>query len=465
MRPRLPAVRARVNTDGAAPLQPDASKAAGQEAGDPTGRDRLLPPVTTRQRFLWQILQGHTAGSHWPQLSGLRCRASASGHARTTRPLDRCALLLARCCTAVQSHVADEGRWHGQRPCLVEGSGCSLPESLGVAGRLRSINGAAAGVRRARRPALRVVPRGHRGAPDVGGRATLDARSCPGAGGPSDPPAGGWPRGGSGPGFVGPWGPPRPRRRAGGAAPRGATERRGHARSALGPAECAADTGRQRASTLTRAHRLGSPRPPRDVGEAEAPPVGARPQDVGGHARGIHAPRGPRAHRHAGVPDPPDHPGDHAPRRGELPWGRPRRALPLTWAGRQLSGPPEDDHAQGRAPRPDHDRRAQRTARLRPQLSLGALGHLAIGTTPAGRRGTHARSGCAAVAGDLRQGRAASSLAGHSCPSRARGPAGAKAAAESRAVHDHTPTRTPPSAGTTNDGGVTSCHSPKSPHS
>jgi hypothetical protein len=120
-------VLARCNTEWAAQRHPDASKAACQEAGSTSGRDRLLTPVTTTQLFLWQILHGHAACSHVPPLPGLRFSAAASGQARTTRPLDLLALLLARVCAAGPSHVADEGRWPGPRPVLVEGSGCSMP--------------------------------------------------------------------------------------------------------------------------------------------------------------------------------------------------------------------------------------------------------------------------------------------------------------------------------------------------
>jgi hypothetical protein len=51
-------------------LQPDAIQAVCREIGYTAWRDRLLTPVTTRQLFLWQILHGNTACSHWPHLSG-----------------------------------------------------------------------------------------------------------------------------------------------------------------------------------------------------------------------------------------------------------------------------------------------------------------------------------------------------------------------------------------------------------
>jgi hypothetical protein len=125
----ITAVLAQFKMDWAAQLQPDAIKAACQEAGYTTWRDRLLTPVTTIQLFLLQILHGNTACSHLPHLSGLRFSASAYGQARTKLPLDLFALLLTRLCASVQPHVSDAGRWHGHRTFLVDGSGCSMPDT------------------------------------------------------------------------------------------------------------------------------------------------------------------------------------------------------------------------------------------------------------------------------------------------------------------------------------------------
>jgi Transposase DDE domain len=126
---KITAVLARFKTDWTAQLQPDAIKAACQEAGYTTWRDRLLTPVTTIQIFLLQILHGNTACSHLPHLAGLRFSASAYCQARTKLPLDLFELLLARLCGSAHSHVADEGRWHGHRTFLVDGSGCSMPDT------------------------------------------------------------------------------------------------------------------------------------------------------------------------------------------------------------------------------------------------------------------------------------------------------------------------------------------------
>jgi hypothetical protein len=76
---------------------------------------------------LLQILHGNTACRHVPHLSGLRFSASAYCQARTKLPLNLFALLLTRLCASVSPF--DAGRWHGHRTFLVDGSGCSMPDT------------------------------------------------------------------------------------------------------------------------------------------------------------------------------------------------------------------------------------------------------------------------------------------------------------------------------------------------
>jgi hypothetical protein len=128
MIPRLTTVLTRLKTDWAAQLQPDAILAVCQEAGYTSWRDRVLTPVTTIQLFLLQILHGNTACSHLPHLAGLQFSASAYCQARARLPLHLFGILLTRLCTAAQSYLSDEGRWHGHRTFLVDGSGCSMPD-------------------------------------------------------------------------------------------------------------------------------------------------------------------------------------------------------------------------------------------------------------------------------------------------------------------------------------------------
>ncbi len=121
------AVLKRLKMDWATQLQPEAIIAACEEAGYTSWRDRVLTPVMTIQLFLLQILHGNTACNHLPHLSGLRFSASAYCQARTKLPLNLFTLLLTRLCASVSPF--DEGRWHGHRTFLVDGSGCSMPDT------------------------------------------------------------------------------------------------------------------------------------------------------------------------------------------------------------------------------------------------------------------------------------------------------------------------------------------------
>ena len=123
------AVLSRFKTEWATQWQPEAIIGACEEAGYPFWRDRVLTPVTTIQLFLVQILHGHTACTPLPHLSGMRFSASAYCQARAKLPLDLFGLLLTRLCASVQPHVSDAGRWHGHRTFLVDGSGCSRPDT------------------------------------------------------------------------------------------------------------------------------------------------------------------------------------------------------------------------------------------------------------------------------------------------------------------------------------------------
>jgi len=129
MVPSITTILHRFTGEWAMLLQPDAILALCSEIGDPAWRDRVLTPVTTVHLFLLQILHGHTACSHLPHLSGLRFSAAAYGQARAKLPLRFFDLLLERFGSAVQRSALDEGRWHGHRTFLVDGSGCSMPDT------------------------------------------------------------------------------------------------------------------------------------------------------------------------------------------------------------------------------------------------------------------------------------------------------------------------------------------------
>jgi hypothetical protein len=129
MVPNITTILPRFTGEWAMRLPPEALLTICREIGYTAWRDRVLTPVTTVQLFLWQMLHGHTACSHLPHLSGLRCRAAASCQARARLPLCFFDLLLERFGSAVQRSALDEGRWQGHRTCLVEGSGCSMPDT------------------------------------------------------------------------------------------------------------------------------------------------------------------------------------------------------------------------------------------------------------------------------------------------------------------------------------------------
>jgi Transposase DDE domain len=129
MVPNITAILQRLTGEWAALLEPEAILAVCGEVGYTGWRDRVLTPVTTMQLFLLQILHGNTACSHLPHLSGLRFSAAAYCQARARLPLRFFALLLERFSSAVQRSALDDGRWQGHRTFLVDGSGCSMPDT------------------------------------------------------------------------------------------------------------------------------------------------------------------------------------------------------------------------------------------------------------------------------------------------------------------------------------------------
>ena len=129
MVPSIATILQRFTGEWATLLQPDAILAVCGEIGYTAWRDRVLTPMTTVQLFLLQILHGNTACSHLPHLSGLRFTAAAYCQARARLQLRCFDLLLERFARAVQPCFSNESRWHGHRTFLVDGSGCSKPDT------------------------------------------------------------------------------------------------------------------------------------------------------------------------------------------------------------------------------------------------------------------------------------------------------------------------------------------------
>src|SRR5215510_4832190 len=129
MVPSVTTVLQRFKTDWAAQLQPEAIHAACEAVGYTAWRDRLLNPVITVHLFLLQILHGNTACRHLPHLAGFYFSASAYCQARAKLPIRVLEHLLERLGQSVPSTVSEEGRWHGHRTFVVDGSGCAMPDT------------------------------------------------------------------------------------------------------------------------------------------------------------------------------------------------------------------------------------------------------------------------------------------------------------------------------------------------
>jgi hypothetical protein len=93
-------------------------------------RDRVLDPVTTVHLFVLQILHGNAACPHVPRLGGVNCSGEAYCQARQRLPLSVLQYLL----WSLSRHLCgstmlDDGRWHGHRTFLVDGSSVSMPDT------------------------------------------------------------------------------------------------------------------------------------------------------------------------------------------------------------------------------------------------------------------------------------------------------------------------------------------------
>jgi hypothetical protein len=93
-------------------------------------RERVLDPVTTIQLFALQILHGNTACPHAVRLGSVDCTGEAYGQARSRLPL----AVFERVLGAIRerllgSPTLDDGRWHGHRTFLVDGSSVSMPDT------------------------------------------------------------------------------------------------------------------------------------------------------------------------------------------------------------------------------------------------------------------------------------------------------------------------------------------------
>src|SRR5215475_2372250 len=111
-----------IKADVAQFLKPELIRKVCEAVGH-VWRERVLDPVTTVHLFVLQILHGNTACAHVPRLGAIPCSGEAYCQARQRLPLGVLRYLV----RAMSQYLGgdamlDEGRWHGHRTFLVDGS-------------------------------------------------------------------------------------------------------------------------------------------------------------------------------------------------------------------------------------------------------------------------------------------------------------------------------------------------------
>jgi Transposase DDE domain len=119
---------ARIKADVALHLQAAVIERLCRELGH-TWRDRVLTPVVTVHAFLLQVLHGNTACDHVPHLMGGAFTGEAYCQARRRLPLALLERLLSAVVEALGSCRDQAQRWCGHRVWLLDGSGCSMPDT------------------------------------------------------------------------------------------------------------------------------------------------------------------------------------------------------------------------------------------------------------------------------------------------------------------------------------------------
>jgi hypothetical protein len=123
----------RIRQDVATLLDREAINTACREEGY-TWKDRLLNPTNTVHLFMLQILNENAALNDVPRRSGESFTGSALCKARKRLPLGVFKRLLRRLAETLLprtggGHGDDDGRWHGHRLFLMDGSSCSMPDT------------------------------------------------------------------------------------------------------------------------------------------------------------------------------------------------------------------------------------------------------------------------------------------------------------------------------------------------
>ena len=130
---RLVSILRRIKQDVAALLDKDAINAACREEKY-TWKDRLLNPANTIHLLALQVLNENAALNDVPRRSGEAFTGSALCKARKRLPLGVFKRLLERLADTLLPrtggrHGEDDGRWHGHRVFIMDGSSCSMPDT------------------------------------------------------------------------------------------------------------------------------------------------------------------------------------------------------------------------------------------------------------------------------------------------------------------------------------------------
>ena len=128
MAPNILQALERIKVNVAGVLQPAVIQHLCRELGH-RWRERELDPVTTVYGFLLQVLHGNTGCDHVPHLLGKAVTGDAYCQARGRLPVELFQRLLEAVCQALSPCVDQATRWCGHRVWLMDGSGCSMPDT------------------------------------------------------------------------------------------------------------------------------------------------------------------------------------------------------------------------------------------------------------------------------------------------------------------------------------------------
>src|SRR6516162_9197643 len=129
MHRRISTTLAALRQDLAAKLGDDVILAACRAAGHTWCDSALLTPPAIIHWFLIQVLHGNTALTHVSLLAGRAFSAAAFCIARARLPLAVYQAVLRGVVRALIPDTRAQGRWHGHRTWLVDGSSFSMPDT------------------------------------------------------------------------------------------------------------------------------------------------------------------------------------------------------------------------------------------------------------------------------------------------------------------------------------------------